>query len=204
MLAERGGRLLVDDTQALGILGPGGAGTPTWGAPRGTVLRLASLSKAFNAPLAVLSGSRSNIEAFRDASFTRVYCGPPSLPAALAASRALALNAILGGHLRTELRTRILTFRRTCAELAVPLAPGLFPVQTVMAGEGRRVTVLAAALAARGMHVFVSRGFHDRGVPRLRLIVTAAHHPATLREAAALLSDVLRTCLPVTTEDAYA
>ncbi|GAC1339009.1 MAG: hypothetical protein NVSMB18_06430 [Acetobacteraceae bacterium] len=202
LLARRGGRLLVDDTQALGVLGPGGGGTPAQGAPADTVLRLASLAKAFNAPLAVLSGSRRDIAAFRRSSASRMYCSPPSMPTALAAARALALNAGVGGRLRALLRARILAFRRACAAMTVPLGPGLFPVQTVF-GPHEDAPALVAALAALGIRVFASRGFHDGERPRLRLIVTASHRPAELRQAAALLSIVLGRRNTTRREDAH-
>jgi 8-amino-7-oxononanoate synthase len=189
LLASRRGRLLVDDTQALGVLGPGGAGTPAHGAPPGIVLRLASLAKAFNAPLAVLSGSQRDIAAFRDASASRIYCSPPSTPAVLAAARALRLNHSVGGHLRAALRAAVLAFRRACLACSVPLVPGLFPIQTVITATD--AVELVAALAARGLSAFTSHGFHDR-VARLRLIVTAAHRPTELQEASRLLASVLR------------
>jgi 8-amino-7-oxononanoate synthase len=203
MLAQRGGRLLVDDTQALGIIGPNGAGTPARDTPPGTVLRLTSLAKAFNAPLAVLSGSRRDIDAFRECSATRVHCGPPSIPVALAALRALTLNASVGGRLRAALRARVLLFRRACAALSVPLGPGLFPVQTIACHDAP-VSKLVDALAARAMQVFASCGPHDQAGPRLRLIVTAAHAPTDVLKAAALLASVLRCLTNLKTEGAYA
>lgn len=187
IIAQRGGRVLVDDTQAFG-LGPGGAGTPAPGAPSGSLLRLVSLSKAFNVPLAVLSGTRRAMAAFREVSVSRLCCSPPAIPVALAALRALRLNSTFGGQLRAALRARILTFRHACSAFGVLLEPGLFPVQTVVA-RGHAVR-LVTALAARGIRMFASRGFHDRAA-RLRLIVTAAHDRASLWTAAERLAAVL-------------
>lgn len=191
IVAERGGFVLVDDTQALGLLGPVGAGTPAAGAPYGSLLRLASLSKAFNVPIAVLAGSRASIARFRDASASRLYCGPPSIPNALAAMRAVMLNARIGGRLRDALGRRIALFRTACAAFGVALGTGKLPVQTVVGAAGDAAT-LVARLAASGLRAFASRSFHD-DTAQLRLIITVAHQPSELWLAARLLRDVLRT-----------
>jgi 8-amino-7-oxononanoate synthase len=188
LLAQWGGRLLVDDTQAMGLHGPGGGGTPAHGAPYNTVLRLASLSKAFNVPLAFLSGTRADMVTFRGFSASRVYCSPPATPTVIAATRALLLNRLAGGRLRVALRAAVLMFRRACAACSVPLIPGLFPVQTVVAETG--AAEIVEALAERGLLAFASRGFHDR-TAKLRLIVTAAHRPSELLHAAKTLAAVL-------------
>jgi 8-amino-7-oxononanoate synthase len=188
LLARRSGLVLVDDTQALGVMGPSGGGTRAKGAPPGSVLRLVSLSKAFNAPLAVLSGSATSIAEFRRRSASRMLCGPPAIPVALAALHALTLNASIGGRLRAVLRARVLTFRKACAAFGVLLAPGLFPVQTVLSDADP--SALVAHLAARGLRAFASLGFHDR-CSRARLIITGAHAPETLWTAAAHLADAL-------------
>jgi 8-amino-7-oxononanoate synthase len=187
LLNHHFGRLLVDDTQALGLLGPGGAGSLHRSRPTGApILCIASLAKAFSAPLAVLSGPRSLIEAFRTESATRIYCSPPSRPAVAAGVRALVLNHRLGGQLRAALRLAIATFRSACAARAVTLLPGGFPVQTV-AQAGEDAVHLVTALAMRGVRAFASRNFHD-ATPRLRLVITAAHTQPALEAAAAALA----------------
>jgi 8-amino-7-oxononanoate synthase len=204
LLARRSGRLLADDTQALGLLGVGGAGSlPTHRTPDAApVLCIASLAKAFGAPLAVLSGPRALIETFRAESATRMHCSPPSRPAIAAATRAVALNRQLGGRLRAALRRAVTAFRRACAARGVPLLPGGFPVQTVV-HPGQRAARLVAALAARGVQAFAGRGFHDLA-PRLRLVITAAHTWRALETAAAALAAVLRGAGPVAMEARHA
>src|SRR5690348_1119290 len=100
----RRGYLVIDDTQALGILGRhpipstpyglGGGGTPAWCGLEGPeIVLVSSLAKGFGAPLAVMAGSDPMIAAFERSSATREHCSPPSLAAIAAAERALAINA---------------------------------------------------------------------------------------------------------------
>ena len=103
LVRAQDGYLVVDDTQALGILGRdpgrtapygrGGAGTLAWRGIDGPELIVgSSLAKGFGAPLAALAGDARVISTFEDLSSTRIHCSPPSLAAIAAASRALAVN----------------------------------------------------------------------------------------------------------------
>jgi 8-amino-7-oxononanoate synthase len=100
---EHGGWLVVDDTQAFGILGRrankaapygcGGRGAAAWHGIHGPELIVAaSLAKGFGAPLAVLAGSHELIRAYEERSLCRVHCSPPSAAAVAAAAHALTLN----------------------------------------------------------------------------------------------------------------
>ena len=83
---------MIDDTQALGILGHSPGGSRPYGEGGGGMARwsnisgphlvvVASLAKAFGAPLAALSGSEAFVGHFEERSETRVHCSPPSLAA---------------------------------------------------------------------------------------------------------------------------
>ena len=193
LLQRNGGQLLVDDTQALGLLGPAGAGSlATQDLPRLRPLCVASMAKSFGVPIAVLSGPRHLIEAFRQRSATRVHCSQPAWALVLAGVRAMVVNRRQGGTLRQRLHSRIAAFRHSCAVLNVPLLPGAFPVQTVATPDtdGMDAADLVTALLRRGVRAFASRGWHDRR-SRLRLIVTGAHSESNVQTAAAALSAVL-------------
>jgi len=80
---------VIDDTQALGILGAwpgpgapygrGGAGSPAWcGVAGDDLARVCSLAKGFGAPLAVLAGSARVVARFEAEAATPVHCSPPS------------------------------------------------------------------------------------------------------------------------------
>src|SRR5262249_36872963 len=103
LVRERNGYLVIDDTQALGLLGKdrtqdapyglGGGGASGWHRLEGPELILgSSLAKGLGAPLAVLAGNAETIAKFEQLSATRVHCSPPSLAAVSAAQRALAVN----------------------------------------------------------------------------------------------------------------
>src|SRR4030095_732297 len=98
-----GGRLVVDDTQALGVLGRdprsrapyghGGGGSLPWSKVASPdVIVVASLAKRFGVPLAVLAGSEAAVSRFEATSETRVHCSPPSVAALHAAAHALAVH----------------------------------------------------------------------------------------------------------------
>ena len=111
-LARRaGGWLVLDDTQALGILGEGPTKSNPYGIGGGGSLRWhdvfgphiivgSSLAKGFGAPLAALCGSRALIDCFRDNSEARIHCSPPSVVTINEAGQALRLNRRHGEALR--------------------------------------------------------------------------------------------------------
>src|ERR1700756_1386048 len=79
LVRERNGYLVIDDTQALGILGKmpardtpygrGGAGTPAWHGVEGPELIIgSSLAKGFGSPLAALAGNAPLITKFEELS----------------------------------------------------------------------------------------------------------------------------------------
>ena len=138
------GYVVVDDTQALGILGEapardapygrGGAGTPAWYGVQGPGLIVgSSLAKGFGAPLAVIAGDARLIARFEDLSATRVHGSPPSLAAVSAAEQALALNEKRGDLLRARLVKIVRRFREKLHQIGLSALGGLFPVQTLTA-----------------------------------------------------------------------
>jgi 8-amino-7-oxononanoate synthase len=142
LVRERNGYLVIDDTQALGILGKGpardapygrgGAGTPAWHGVEGPELIIgSSLAKGFGAPLAVLAGNAELIAKFEGLSGTRVHSSPPSLAVINAARRALAINEKLGDQLRSRLAKLVRCFRESLRQIGLFAFGGLFPVQTL-------------------------------------------------------------------------
>ena len=147
LVRERNGYLVIDDTQALGILGRGpgrdapygrgGAGTPAWHGVDGPELIIgSSLAKGFGAPLAVLAGNAQLIAKFEELSGTRVHSSPPSLAVINAARRALAANGRRGDALRNHLAKLVLHFRESLGQIGLSASGGLFPVQTLKAVPG--------------------------------------------------------------------
>ncbi len=192
------GLLVVDTTQGLGVVGPaptrgqplglGGRGvfaqtsTPTTGA-----VAIASLSKAFGTPLAVISGPPSLLRPMqRSGSF--VHCSPPPRPAVDAGLRALRLaQSEEGDQRRRVLSARVTQLRRGLARMGLPSRGGSFPVLVVELAPSvvRRAhrALLAAGIATLPLagHLGTDGG--------LGFALTARHRSA---EVAGLLRELAR------------
>jgi len=200
LAGREGGLLLVDDTQALGILGEqagpkkpygrgGGGSSRRLGLAGPDILTISSLAKGFGAPLAILAGSEEAVRHFVQQSDTRVHCSPPSLAAVHAAARALQLNREQGEALRGRLVARVRQFRRLLREAGLSADGGLFPVQTLSLPypEARQVY---GRLTARGVRTVMRRSCRSRG-PAMSLAINAGHSPADIEKAVRELAAAL-------------
>lgn len=213
-LAERyGGRLMIDDTQSVGLLGRapsaaapyglgGGGSLARWGLCGADVVVVASLAKAFGAPLAMVAGRGSFVDAFVRDSEALVHCSPPSEANLAAALRALAINERQGDALRARLAARVRTFRRALRSHGFTVHGGLFPVQRVAMKSAAAATALQAALGRHGIEAVVHRVRCTQGVS-LAFIVTAGHGEADLRDAASALAAAARGCRELDTKDTF-
>jgi 8-amino-7-oxononanoate synthase len=201
--AERyGGALVVDDTQALGILGhsadtrapygKGGGGSLRWlSLVSSHLVALCSMAKGFGVPAAFISGSRQMVEKFEATSETRVHCSPPSVAVLRAAERALQLNHQHGEQLRAKLAFLVARFRRGLS--AIDLIPdgGLFPVQTLATLSGAATLALHAHLLDRGIRTVLHRGRRENG-PRLSFLMNADHQVEQVDHAVTVIADKCR------------
>jgi 8-amino-7-oxononanoate synthase len=190
-LAQRaGGTLVIDDTQAVGILGEpranagpfgaGGGGAVRWHGIAGPHVVLgASLAKGFGAPIAVLAADGEVVTRFERSAETRVFCSPPATASVRAAAHALRVNRCAGDMLRTRLASLVRRFRSGLADVGLRPPPTAFPVQTVVAGAG--AIDVHDRLRAVGVEAVLHRG-HDRR-PRVSLLITAAHREAEIDAA---------------------
>jgi len=199
----RAGQLVIDDTQALGILGE----TPTPGAPYGSggggslrwnriggsdVLVVSSLAKGFGAPLAALAGSGPAIERFEERSDTRVHSSPPSIAALRAAERALAINARRGDALRRRLWGLVRFFQALLRKAGLATKGGIFPVQTIVPTPGRDPAEQHQRLLEMGVRTVLRRE-HHRGGARISVLITARHEPKDLERVVAALASAWST-----------
>lgn len=180
-----GGSLIVDDTQALGVLGRdatpgspygrGGGGSLPWlGLQSPHIVVIASLAKGFGVPAAVLSGNRKIVEDFEMQSETRTHCSPPSVAAVRAAESALHLNMSDGDRLRMRLLGLVSHFRRALRRIAWDADGSLFPVQTISAVSGARASQLHQRLLAKGVKTVLHRGT-ERQEARISFLINARH-----------------------------
>jgi 8-amino-7-oxononanoate synthase len=194
---SRRGLLILDDTQALGILGWSAGDGGMYGIGGGGSLRsanvagadvavISSLAKAFGVPVAALSGSTELVGRFVRESETRVHCSPPSIPVIHAADRALTINERNGERLRRQLSDAVRYFRTRVSAAGLVTLRSLFPVQTLRPGSGGDPVRLHDRLRRAGIRSVLRRGRQSRR-PLLSFIITARH---TTREIDRLI-DVL-------------
>lgn len=197
-----GGWLILDDTQALGILGhapgpgapygSGGGGTLRWSGVRGPdLLVVSSLAKGFGVPVAVLSGSTVMVKKIEAASETRVHCSPPSMAVIHAADHALAINRDHGDALRLRLALRVRYFRDRLKEIGLSARGGLFPVQTLIPRPSLDAVALHEDLLRQGIRTALHRNRNGNGA-RISLIITARHSLHEIDYVVDVLSHVMR------------
>ncbi|MBP2671952.1 MAG: aminotransferase class [candidate division NC10 bacterium] len=195
LVRARRGYLVVDDTQALGVLGErpsraepygrGGGGTCAWyGLRAPELIVVSSLSKGFGVPLAVLAGSSGLIQKFEASGSCRVHCSAPSAAHISAAEHALALNHSHGASLRRRLALGVQRFRQHLLNAGLPVSGGFFPVQTPSLGGSAEA--IHAELLANGIRSVL----HQRksGSPALlSFLISAEHQPWEIDGAAEIL-----------------
>jgi 8-amino-7-oxononanoate synthase len=183
------GLLVVDDTQALGILGRGGGGSlREFDLRCSRIVVVSSLAKALGAPVAMLGGSEAFVHWFLANSETLVLCSPPSAAAVAAALEALRINRRCGDALRCSLRERVLRFRRGVPELLA--VESLFPLQSIRLPRRMDALAVYRALFARGIRAVLHRGVH--GDPRIAFVLTTRHSLCEIDRAAASLREALQ------------
>jgi 8-amino-7-oxononanoate synthase len=197
---DYGGRLVVDDTQALGVLGrepttvcpygrEGGGSLPWLGLESPEICVIASMAKGFGVPAAVVAGSRESIGDFEMLSETRVHCSPPSIAALRAINNALEMNATHGDRLRARLVHLVLYFRRALREIGLEAAGGLFPVQTLSPLSEIESARVHRRLSVQGISTVLHRG-KGQGA-RISFLINAGHCPDQIDNAVRILSETL-------------
>jgi len=179
-LAERHDALvMVDDSHAVGVVGPTGRGTPE---QHGVIERIdvltGTLGKAIGgASGGYVSGRREIVELLRQRARPYLFSNSVAPPVVGASLRALELIET-SGELRDRLRANTARFRTGMTELGFDILPGEHPIVPVMVGDELRAARLAAALVQHGVYaVSFSYPVVPRGTARIRTQMSAAHTP---------------------------
>ena len=186
-LAERHDALvMVDDSHAVGVVGPGGRGTPEH---HGVVERVdiltGTLGKAIGgASGGYVSGRREIVELLRQRSRPYLFSNSVAPPVVAASVRALELIET-SAELRDRLRENTAHFRTRMTELGFDVLPGEHPIVPVMIGDEVAAAAFSARLVDLGVYA-VSFSFPvvPRGTARIRTQMSAAHSVEDLDFAA--------------------
>jgi glycine C-acetyltransferase len=186
-LADRhGAMVMVDDSHAVGFVGPSGRGTPELHGVQDRVdIVTGTLGKALGgASGGYTSGRQEIIDLLRQRS--RPYLFSNSLAPAIAAASLVVLELLAtSDDLRARLHDNTAWWRGRMTELGFDVLAGDHPIVPVMIGDAALASAMADRLLARGVYVI---GFSYPVVPlgkaRIRTQVSAVHERHELERAA--------------------
>jgi 8-amino-7-oxononanoate synthase len=192
------GLLMVDDTQALGILGAnacqkspygqGGGGLLQWYNLQGDdMVTICSLAKAFGVPVAAMCGSRKWIENFKKHSETRVHTSPVSTAHVHAAFHVLTENKNKGSMLRHKLLKNVALFKQQLLDIGIATKGDVFPVQTLKLPAGTNVHNLYQQLLDENIRALLLEPHRGRK-PVISLCISASHTSEQIRRATSCIS----------------
>jgi glycine C-acetyltransferase len=194
-LADRHDALvMIDDSHAVGVLGPRGRGSHDH---HGVVERVdiitGTLGKALGgASGGYTSGRREIVELLRQRSRPYLFSNslaPPIVGASLAVLDLLDRSS----EPRDRLRTNTQFFREQITKLGFDVVPGEHPIVPIMLGDAAVAGRMAEALLARGVYVIgFSYPVVPKGQARIRVQISAAHSQADLRLAIEAFAGVKR------------
>ncbi|WP_326826090.1 glycine C-acetyltransferase [Streptosporangium sp. NBC_01639] len=177
-LAERyDAMVMVDDSHAVGFVGPNGRGTPELHGVMDRVdIITGTLGKALGGASGGYVAARQEIcDLLRQRS--RPYLFSNSLAPMIAAT-SLRILDLISGHSDARMRLRANTerFRTRMTEAGFDILPGDHPITPVMIGDAAEAAALAERLLEQGIYVI---GFSYPVVPhgkaRIRVQLSAAH-----------------------------
>jgi glycine C-acetyltransferase len=176
---------MVDDSHAVGFMGPSGRGSHE---ARGVVGRVdiltGTLGKALGgASGGYTSGRKEIVELLRQRS--RPYLFSNTLAPVIAATSVAVLDLIeSAGDLRERLFANAARFRKGMTGNGFRLIAGEHPIVPVMLGDAKLANAMADRLLAEGIYVIAfSFPVVPRDQARIRVQLSAAHTEAHIEEA---------------------
>jgi glycine C-acetyltransferase len=192
-LAERyGAMVMVDDSHAVGFVGPRGRGTPELhGVTDRVDIVTGTLGKALGGASGGYVAARAEIVALlRQRS--RPYLFSNSLAPVIAAASLKVLDLLedettgRGAALRQQLVANTALFRSRMAEEGFEILPGDHPIAPVMLGDAELAGRIAELLLEHGVYaVGFSYPVVPHGKARIRVQLSAAHSTEDVRRAVA-------------------
>ncbi|RVU74238.1 8-amino-7-oxononanoate synthase [Pantoea dispersa] len=171
-----GGWLLVDDAHGIGVTGEQGRGS-CWQQQVKPELLVVTFGKGFGVSGAALLCDDATADYVEQ--FSRHLIYSTAMPPAQCCALLAALQQIQQGDaLRARLQQNIARFRAGAAQLPWQLMASDSAIQPLIVGENRAALALSQRLAQAGYWVSAIRPpTVPPGTARLRITLTAAHHP---------------------------
>jgi glycine C-acetyltransferase len=183
---RHGALVMVDDSHAVGFVGPAGRGTAAMqGAVEGVDLLTGTFGKALGgASGGYIAGRRVLIDLLRQRA--RPYLFSNSLAPSIAAATLVAIDlAESGEDLRGRVHRNAALFRAALTRHGFTPGGDAHPIVPVLLGDARLAKRMAEGLLRRGIYaVAFSFPVVPQGAARIRCQVSAAHEPADLEWAA--------------------
>jgi glycine C-acetyltransferase len=179
--------VMVDDSHAVGFVGPSGRGTPElFGVVDRVDVVTGTLGKALGgASGGYVSGRAEIVELLRQRS--RPYLFSNSVAPVVVAASLAVLDLLSGtGDLRRRLFDNAAYFRSAMSDLGFDVLPGEHPIIPVMLGDAAVAGQLAGRLMDKGVYVTAfSYPVVPLGRARIRTQMSAAHTREDLEQATA-------------------
>jgi len=191
---EHDALIMVDDSHAVGFVGPTGRGTHEH---HGVMDRIdiitGTLGKALGgASGGYTSGRRELVEWLRQRSRTYLFSNTVAPPVAAGALRALEMIEA-STDLRDRLADNTRFFRGEMTRRGFAIIPGEHPIAPVMLGDAALASRMADAMLEEGVYVIgFSYPVVPQGKARIRTQVSAAHSRDDLERAIAAFEAVRR------------
>ncbi|MET9467926.1 glycine C-acetyltransferase [Streptomyces sp. NPDC006544] len=183
--------VMVDDSHAVGFVGPGGRGTPELHGVMDRVdIITGTLGKALGGASGGYVAARTEIvELLRQRS--RPYLFSNSLAPVIAAASLKVLDLLeSAGDLRDQLAANTALFRTKMTEAGFAILPGDHAIAPVMIGDAAEAAKMAELLLERGVYVIgFSYPVVPMGAARIRVQLSAAHSTADVERAVAAFVD---------------
>jgi glycine C-acetyltransferase len=191
---EFGALTMVDDSHAVGFMGPTGRGTHEHCGVMGRVdVITGTLGKALGGASGGYTSGRMNlVEMLRQRS--RPYLFSNTLAPVIAATSVKVLTMLQGDStLRDKLHANGRRFRAGMEQLGFELLPGEHPIIPIMLGDARVATEMADRMLDKGIYVIgFSYPVVPRGQARIRTQMSAAHTDAHIDRAIEAFGEVGR------------
>jgi glycine C-acetyltransferase len=194
-LADRYDALvMIDDSHATGVLGPGGRGTAEhFGVLERVDILTSTLGKTLGGAAGGFTCARAEVVDFlRQRSRPYLFSNALPPPIVKAALKALELAAG-GADLRQRLHANARQMRAGLEGAGFTLKPGQHPILPVMLGDAALAGRMADRLLEKGIYVIgFSYPVVPQGQARIRLQLSAAHTPEQLDRAIAAFAETGR------------